>query len=83
MLGNIELTKPYMHDGRLATLRAVIDHYTRGIKDHPNLAPRLRRRRNGGIVTVKDRTALIAFLKTLTDHELVKDKRFSDPFKKR
>ena len=39
-LRNIELTAPYMHDGRLPTLRAVVDHYDRGVKLHPNLACR-------------------------------------------
>ena len=83
-LRNIAKTAPYMHAGRLKTLRAVIDHYNRGIKDHPNLDRRLRRGgRGGGLgLTIKDRSALIAFLETLTDHELAKDERFSDPFRK-
>src|SRR5262249_53291249 len=40
-LRNIEYTGPYMHDGRLATLEDVIDHYSSGVKPHPNLDPRL------------------------------------------
>ena len=37
-LRNIALTAPYMHDGRYATLREVIDHYSEGIQDNPNLS---------------------------------------------
>lgn len=36
-LRNIELTAPYMHDGRYKTLREVIDHYDHGIQDSKNL----------------------------------------------
>ncbi len=35
---NIAVTAPYMHDGRYATLRQVIDHYSEGIQDSPNLS---------------------------------------------
>ncbi|UPT65533.1 MAG: hypothetical protein M0D57_13400 [Sphingobacteriales bacterium JAD_PAG50586_3] len=41
-LRNVELTAPYMHDGRFATLEDVIDFYGHGVKDHPNLAVQLR-----------------------------------------
>ena len=41
-LRNIELTAPYMHDGRFASLRDVIDHYSEGIASHPNLDVELR-----------------------------------------
>jgi cytochrome c peroxidase len=41
-LRNVELSAPYMHDGRYATLREVIDHYDHGIQDSRNLSPRLR-----------------------------------------
>jgi cytochrome c peroxidase len=36
-LRNIALTAPYMHDGRFATLEEVVEHYSSGIKNHPNL----------------------------------------------
>jgi cytochrome c peroxidase len=76
-LRNIELTAPYMHDGRFATLEAVIDHYSNDIKRHPNLDNRLRRRRNFDAV---QKAALIAFLKTLSDYKFITDPKFSDPF---
>ena len=42
-LRNVEFTAPYMHDGRFATLEEVIDHYSSGVKPHPNLDRRARR----------------------------------------
>ena len=41
-LRNIELTAPYMHDGRYKTLREVIDHYSDGLQDSRNLSWILR-----------------------------------------
>lgn len=83
-LKNIELTAPYMHDGRFATLEQVIEHYNSGIQAHPNLAPQLRnpdgtpKQLN---LTVQEKAALVAFLKTLTDKALTTDVKFSNPFK--
>ena len=83
-LRNVELTAPYMHDGRLATLDAVIDHYATGVQPHPNLDPRLRIPNDGSPrvlqLSPQDRADLIAFLRTLTDAPLTEDVRFSDPF---
>lgn len=82
-LRNIELTAPYMHDGRFATLEEVVQFYNNGIQDHPNLDPALqtpdgrpRRLR----LSPNEQAALVAFLKTLTDPTLVTDPKFSDPF---
>jgi cytochrome c peroxidase len=76
-LRNVELTAPYMHDGRFATLEAVIDHYSREVKNHPNVDGRVRRRLN---LSTADKAALVAFLKTLTDRKFITDPKFSDPF---
>jgi cytochrome c peroxidase len=76
-LRNVELTAPYMHDGRLATLEAVIDHYGRDVKNHPNVDGQVRRRLN---LSASDKAALVAFLKTLTDQKFITDPNFSDPF---
>ncbi|NNE69748.1 MAG: c-type cytochrome [Rhodothermales bacterium] len=81
-LRNIELTGPYMHDGRFATLREVIEFYNTGIQDHPNLDNRLQqngrpRRMN---LSNQEVDALVAFLETMTDPTLATDERFSDPF---
>lgn len=82
-LRNIEQTAPYMHDGRFATLREVIDHYDSGVQAHVFLDNRLRgpngqpRRLN---LSENEKAALEAFLRTLTDESLALDERFSDPF---
>lgn len=83
-LRNIAVTAPYMHDGRLATLADVVDHYRRGVQPHPNLDPRLRlpggAPRNVALTDVEAR-ALVAFMETLTDDALLADPWFSDPFR--
>lgn len=74
-LRNVELTYPYMHDGRFETLEAVLNHYHSGIKTSGTLDPQL----NTGIsLTTKEKVQIIAFLKTLTDRELLNDVRFSE-----
>ena len=71
-LRNIDITAPYMHDGRFATLEEVIDHYNTGVKDSPTLDQRLRANlRPGGLgLTDQDKADLLAYLKTLTDETL-------------
>lgn len=84
-LRNIELTAPYMHDGRFATLAQVVEFYNSGVVAHPNLAPQLRaggpagppRRLN---LSTAQKAALVAFLRTLTDTSLTTNAKFSDPF---
>jgi cytochrome c peroxidase len=88
-LRNIELTTPYMHDGRFATLEEVVEFYNSGVVNNPNLSPPLRvptpadappgapRRLN---LTADQKAALVAFLKTLTDPNLATDPKLSDPF---
>ncbi len=83
-LRNITLTAPYMHDGRFETLEEVVDHYSEGIADHPNLDERLRKTNgepNRLQLSADDKAALIAFLHTLTDTEYLTMERYSDPFK--
>lgn len=83
MLRNVELTAPYMHDGRFATLEDVVEHYSSGIKNHPNLHENLKE--NGEAkqmnFTSEEKQALVAFLKTLTDRESLASSRYADPFK--
>ncbi len=87
-LRNVALTAPYMHDGSIATLEEVIDHYAAGGRtiasgpyagagsQHPNKDLFVA----GFKVTSDERTDLIAFLRTLTDEDFIKDPRFADPF---
>jgi cytochrome c peroxidase len=75
-LRNIAVTAPYMHDGSLATLEEVIDHYQAGGKfDHPNKSRILHPLH----MSDADKLDLIEFLKSLTDQELLHDPRWSDP----
>lgn len=77
-LRNIELTAPYMHDGRFNTLEEVVEHYVSGIQDHPELDWTLR---FGSInLDAEEKEDLVAFLKTLTDHSMINDPKFSNPF---
>jgi len=75
-LRNIAATGPYMHDGRFATLDAVIDHYASGGKPSGNRS----RLVTGFAITAEEKCDLIAFLESLTDEEFLRDPRFSDPW---
>ena len=72
-LRNIALTAPYMHDGRFATLEAVLDHYSEGVERTDTLDPNLAKHPDGGLhLTAEEKAAVIAFLKTLTDSRFEK-----------
>jgi cytochrome c peroxidase len=76
-LRNVAITAPYMHDGSLATLQEVIEHYaTGGRLDHPNKSHILRRLN----LTDSDKNDLVEFLKSLTDQEMLHDPRWSNPW---
>lgn len=83
MLRNIALTAPYMHDGRFATLEEVVEHYSTGIKNHPNLHDFLKTGNQPKNLNLsqQEKSALVAFLHTLTDQQTIAHERFSDPFK--
>ena len=88
-LRNIALTAPYMHDGSIATLDEVLDHYAAGgrtIESGPYAGvgsqnPGKSELINGFELTAEERADVLAFLESLTDEELTKDPRFSDPWK--
>lgn len=93
---NVELTAPYMHDGRFKTLEDVVDFYSDSIKPHPNLSGFLREILPGNTspnnnpcltcppriikYSKAEKEALVAFLKTLTDTTITTDSKWSDPF---
>jgi cytochrome c peroxidase len=77
-LRNVELTAPYMHDGRFYTLDAVIDHYRSNVQTTPNLDPLLNNGALGIAITDSEKIKLIAFLKTLTDREFINNKQFAE-----
>ncbi|RYY19098.1 MAG: cytochrome-c peroxidase [Chitinophagaceae bacterium] len=63
-LRNLSFTAPYMHDGRLLTLEAVLDHYASRVKDYQNLDPLLKQNEKPGIpLTTSEQSQIIAFLK--------------------
>lgn len=90
-LRNIAVTAPYMHDGSVATLEEALDHYAAGGRtitegpyagagrENPNKSVTIR----GFALTSEQRSDLIAFLRSLTDDELLRDPRFSNPFRPR
>lgn len=79
-LRNVEITRPYMHDGRLRTLRQVLDHYSNGVQDSPTLDPLLKQNNSLGIALTEDeKDKLIAFLRTLTDEEFIRNPILQEP----
>jgi cytochrome c peroxidase len=83
-LRNIELTAPYMHDGRFATLEEVVEHYNSGIQAHPTLSPALTDANGNPIqlnLTETQKSALVSFLKTLTDNSVSSEVKWSNPFR--
>jgi cytochrome c peroxidase len=85
-LRNVALTAPYMHDGRFSSLEEVIEHYNSGIQRSPNLDSVLRTWDTGDAISLNltdhEKSALVAFLHSLTDENYMKDERFSDPFRR-
>lgn len=87
-LRNIAVTAPYMHDGSIATLDGVIDHYAVGgrrIAEGPNagngnMSPLRSEFVRGFEISASERAELIAFLNALTDPTVLSDPRWSDPF---
>jgi cytochrome c peroxidase len=83
-LRNAALTAPYMHDGRFATLRDVVNHYSDNVQASGNLDWRLQgpdaapQRLN---LTDTEKEQLIAFIGTFTDKTFTSDPKFSNPFK--
>ena len=67
-LRNVAVTAPYMHNGSMKTLSAVIDHYQSGGKSHRNKNELIK----GFELSKQERTALLAFLTSLTDKEYLR-----------
>ena len=64
-LRNIDQRAPYMHDGSLATLEEVIDHYDRGGVTRPSLSDEMRPLG----LTTEEKRDLMAFMKALTSDD--------------
>ena len=87
-LRNVAVTAPYMHDGSIATLDAVIDHYAAGgrvIASGPNAGEGYRNPHKSQFVsgfqlTPGQKRDLLAFLQSLTDQAFLTNPAFADPF---
>ena len=87
-LRNVEKTAPYMHDGSIATLEEVVDHYAAGgrtIASGPNAGVGRDSPYKSGLIvgfalSVADKAALVAFLRSLTDEELLTSPKLASPW---
>lgn len=79
-LRNIELTAPYMHDGRFNTLEEVVQHYNL-VSQSSTLDPSFEQQLPNGLqLSEYDIQALVAFLITLTDESLASNAKYATPF---
>ena len=79
-LRNIELTGPYMHDGRYKTLEEVIDFYSEKVVWSPYINPLMHHVNDGGVRLLPSQKAdLITFIKTLRDDTFLTNPAFSKP----
>lgn len=80
-LRNIAVTAPYMHDSRFATLEEVVDFYADDVQlDSPFLDNHMFPWMSGQVVlSEQDRSDLVAFMRSLTDHAFLTDPAFADP----
>ncbi|MEE2730615.1 MAG: MbnH family di-heme enzyme [Pseudomonadota bacterium] len=87
-LRNITLTAPYMHDGSIDTLEAVVEFYAAGGRNVESGPYAGDGRTNpfkdsfvsGFAITAQQQADLIAFLHSLTDESFVTSPRFSNPW---
>lgn len=71
-LRNVALTAPYMHDGSLATLEDVVEHYSSGGFQSATSDPTIRPLN----LTPDEKHDLVAFLSALTDETIATNPRF-------
>ena len=87
-LRNIALTAPYMHDGSIATLEEVIDHYQKGgrtihtgeLAGIGSTNPFKSEFISGFKLSESEKQDLLEFLRSLTDEEFIKNPAFSNPY---
>jgi cytochrome c peroxidase len=89
-LRNISVTAPYMHDGSLPSLSAVLDHYAAGGRliatgeanaGDGRVSPLKSPLVSGFQLTSQEKEDVIAFLISLTDEHFLTDPRFANPWK--
>jgi cytochrome c peroxidase len=81
-LRNVEVTGPYMHDGRFETLEDVVDFYSEGIQNNENsfFNWSMGESFTGFEFSAQEKSDLVKFLKTLTDTNLLTNDKWSDPW---
>lgn len=88
-LRNIAVTAPYMHDGSIATLEGVLEHYAAGgrtlkageFKGVGSANPNKSSFVKGFRLTPQEKRDVLNFLKSLTDEKFLTEPRFGDPWK--
>lgn len=79
-LRNIELTAPYMHDGRFNSLEEVVEFYSTGLQHSPTVDPLMKNVNQGGAqLNPTEKMQLVKFLKTLTDNTFISDPSLAKP----
>jgi cytochrome c peroxidase len=73
-LRNVALTAPYMHDGSLASLGDVIEHYDNGGQLHINKSKLIKPLK----LTEVEKEQLLAFLNSLTDNDFITEEKFKE-----
>ena len=80
-LRNVEVSAPYMHDGRFDNLEEVLDFYGSGIKlNSPNLDINILSHNAQLNLSAQQKADIIEFLKTLTDQSFLTNPKFKSPF---
>jgi cytochrome c peroxidase len=85
---NVEVSGPYMHDGSVATLEEVIEIYAGAgqvIDEGPNAGDGRQNPHKSTFVPgfeleEQEREDLLNFLRSLTDHDLLSDPRYANPW---
>jgi cytochrome c peroxidase len=74
-LRNVAVTAPYMHDGSVPTLDAVVTHYATGGRASRYRSDRVR----GFLISADQRRDVVAFLESLTDQAFLTNPSFAAP----
>lgn len=78
-LRNLTYSAPYMHDGRFATLKEVLEHYASKVVKSPSLDALLEQDGKPGIpLNADEQQKIIAFLNTLNDEGFIQNSYFSE-----
>jgi cytochrome c peroxidase len=76
-LRNMGFTAPYMHNGSIATVEDMMQHYMSGGKYSPTKDPLIQQIKLNSI----QKKQVIAFLKTLDDSTFINNAAYKNPFK--